>query len=424
MKTCMFLLLQLFGGDQDSCEKRPEMKVRIWHNFSHDEVLDRDEITGWSLAVPELLHFAADKGILGNDPECQSTGERILRSFGVIAPLVVIESSIAGASHEYGHFRAFSMAGMRHYKFVNENDDSDRFSANPFNAFSTQLLKHWFGGDNYAASISDSDWQEFQARLPRSAERHRLLVMWDAVMEAGGLNQNQYNAETMSEKMLDGKAHFLDGVTYYSNLLSTLLYPAVGGNSDILDYVEDVRELGIKTSVNEVKWYSQIPKLVSNSTLSFLVGAVDFWLTGDKLVEPLKLELGECAIYWPEFASYLTLHGPTVKVGERIGWQDQVFTLSLERSLSDEMWEAGISWKGRITDFLSCEARIIHNFGENGTWLEGGPTIRLFSWLAVGIKAYYGDGYTFNREMVGQVPSFLEEKEFGVKAFVEVNVKY
>lgn len=421
----LMLVMQIFGGDQDPCgckqdpcefeKSRPEMQLRLWHNFSHTEVLDRDEIAGWSLAVPELLHFAADKGILGSDSERQGAGERALRSFAAIAPLIVIESSIAGASHEYGHFRADSMAGMNDFEFVNENDDSDRFNANPFNAFSTQLLTHWFGGDNYLATVGD--WDDF-SRDPN-------YLPFRTMMEAGGLNQNQYNAELMAEKMMNGRAHFLDSVTYFSNSLMTLLYPTGVENSDIDDYIDDLDRLGVKTSVKEIKFWSQLPKFVSNSTLSFLIGAMDYWVNGDKRVEPMRLAIGGgFQIYWPEFASYLTLFGPTVKVGERIGWEGQAFTIYFERSLSENVSEAGIGWKGRISDWLSAEAKILHNFGADGTWVEGGPVIRLFSWLSVGAKGYYGDGYTFHREIVGQVPSFLEEKEFGVKGFVEANIRY
>lgn len=426
MQSVAFLLaMQIFGGEQDPCgcnqdpcefeKNRPGMTVRVWYNFSHEEVLDRDEIAGWSLAVPELLHFAADKGILGSDSERQGAGERVLRSFAAIAPLIVIESSIAGASHEYGHFRAFSMAGMNDFEFVNENDDSDRFSANPFNAFSTQLLKHWFGRDNYAATVGD--WDNF-SRDPN-------YLLFGTMMEAGGLNQNQYNAELVAEKARDGRAHFLDSVTYFSNSLMTLVYPTGVENGDIDDYIDDLDRLGVKTNAKEVKFWSQLPKLASNSTLSFLIGAMDYWVSGDKRVEPMRLIIGDWfQIYWPEFASYLTLFGPTVKVAERIGWEDQAFTLYFERSLSENVSEVGVGWKGRISDWLSAEAKILHSLGENGTWVEGGPTVRLFPWLSVGAKAYYGDGYTFHREIAGQVPSFLEEKEFGVKGFMEINFTY
>lgn len=404
--------MQLLDG-QDSDESRPEAKMRLWHNFSESGVLDRDEIAGWSLAIPELLHFAADKLVLGSDSECQETGERILRFFGATAPLVVIESAISGASHEYGHFRADSMAGMRHYEFVNENDDSDNFSANPLNAFSTRLLTYWFGHDLYLAGWEGEPTLEFR----------QYRFEFGAMMEAGGLNQQQYNAELVAEKVLDGRAHPLDVITYLAGALGTVRYP-LGENSDISDYIADLESLGIGTDARDIKIFSQIPKLFSNSNISLLLSVWDYWLTGDKRVEPLRLNLGDCQIYWPEFASYLTLRGPTVKVSERIGWQDQAFALCFERSLSEDVWEVGIGWKGRITDFLSAEAKIFHNFGEGGTWVEGGPTIRLFSWLSVGVKAYYGDGYTFNREISGQVPSFLEEKEFGVKGFAEVNLKF
>lgn len=419
----LMLAMQIFGGDQDPCgcnqdpcdfeKSRPEMTIRVWHNFSHSEVLDRDEIAGWSLAVPELLHFAADKGILGSDSERQGAGERVLRSFAAIAPLIVIESSIADASHEYGHFRADSMAGMNDFEFVNDNDDSDRFNANPFNAFSIQLLTNWFGRDVYAATADD--WDDF-SRDPN-------YLPFRTMMEAGGLNQNQYNAELVAEKVLNGRAHFLDSVTYFFNSLMTLMYPTGVENSDIDDYIDDLDRLGVKTSVKEIKFWSQLPKLAGNSTLSFLIGAMDYWVSGDKLASPMKLELGEFNIYWPEFASYLTLFGPTVKVVEQVDWRDFVYRFTFEQSLSENIFEIGGGAKHAWTDWLSTEYRIAYN-SEGGFWIEGAVALKLFPWLSIGAKPYFGRGYTFNREILGQVPSFIEEKEFGVKGFVELNVRY
>lgn len=413
VKICLFLFMQVFGGEQDSADNQPEMKARIWHNFSEPGVLGRDEIAGWSLAIPELLHFAADRLILGSEPEKQRTGERVLRFFGAVAPLAVIESAIAGVSHEYGHFRAYSMAGMDDYEFVNENDDSDRFSANPVNAFSTQLLTHWFGRDLYLAGWEGESTLEYR----------QYRFEFGAMMEAGGLNQQQYNAELVAAKVLDGGAHPLDVVTYFAGALGTVRYP-LGENSDINGYIADLESLGVETNSRDIKILSQIPKLFSNSSISLLLSVWDFWMTGDKKVEPLRLQIGDLNFYWPEFASYLTLYGPTVKGCERIDWNSQSFTLSFEQSLSESMAEAGIGWKGKITSFLSGEVRAAYNLESGGWWAEGGPTIRLFSWLSVGVKAYYGDGYTFVRDISGNIPSFLDEREFGIKGFLELNFKF
>lgn len=418
MKTCVFLLLQVFGGqDGQSDQGKPEATVRVWHNFSTD-ALDRDEIASWTLVAPEFLHFAADRLILG-DSEKQTAGGRGIRLLGAILPLLAIEAPMMGASHEYGHFRADSIFGMKNFEFIDENDDSDRFSADPFNAI-LAVVGNWTG-HRVSAGVSDSDWENFfsySQNPPPHFDEYLVMV------DAGGLNQSQYNSEVISERVLNGDAHVLESVTYFANLFGTVLYPTEIKSSDVTGYVDDLYLLGSKTDVDTVQYWSQLPKLFGNTSLSLLRSLVNFIETGDKKVEPLRLQLGDFRLYWPEFASYLTLHGPTVKIAERLDWRSQAFTISLEGSLSKDMWEAGIAWKGKITNFLSGEARALCNLESGGTWVEAGPVVRLFSWLSVGCKAYYGNGYTFNRDVSGQVPSFLKEEEYGVKGFLELDLKF
>ena len=401
----------------DSSKESLSPELRVWRNFSSD-VLDVDVIEGWTGNATHSVHYVFDKLILGEKPEDQSAGERALRFGAAAVPLLLVERGISGASHEYGHFRVYSMIGSHDFEFVNKKDQNDRFDADPFNSFFT-ILKKTLGGKQYSATASFDQ----SASYYRDYFRH--YREFDVMAEAGGLNQQQYNLEKLSDNILDGRAHPLDSVTYLINLIGTVRYSTDFSGSDITDYIDDLRLLGVKTDVNKVKWVSQAPKVFSNSGLSVFLGAVDYWQTGNRKIEPLTMEVGEVRAYWPEFASYLTLYGPTVKVSQRNDWKGNSFTVSLERSLSDGQLETGIGWKGPIiSNVLSAEARLVHNFNEGGTWIEGGPTLQLFSWLTIGVKGYSGNGYTFRREIAGQVPDFVESQESGLKGFIQVNIQF
>lgn len=410
MKIFAILLALSMQDASENEENRPQAEVRLWHDFSHPDVLSPEEIAGYSLATSELLHLAFDEVILGEGAE-QSLGERLLRSLVAFGTLVPLEASLSGAAHEYGHFRGFSLAGMSDFEFVNDGDSSDRINVTPWSAFSTQLGNHWLGGDAYLATVSD--WGGFATSDPR----------FHILMETGGFNQQQYEVELIAQKAQDGRAHPLDAVSYFARLLGVLAYPRGDNedNSDIRDYADELAELGVKTNANEIRYKSQLLKLVSGSSLALLARVVDYLWTGDKTVRPLVVELGQAKLYWPEFSSHMTLQGPTIKVSERIDWLGNAHFLSFERSLSENVSEYGIGSNGQFLG-LPFQYRFFYNT-ESGYWLEGGPIINITSWLSVGFKAYTAKGYSFQREMFGSVPHFVKERESGLRGFLELNIE-
>ncbi len=408
----VFLALQAFGqGDPIvSDEPKLETRVRLWHNLSEAEILDADEIAGWSLAVPKFLNLAADKLIVGERPEDQGVPCRLAKLVFFGAPLGLANGIISGASHEYGHFRAYSRAGFRDFEFFRDVD-GDILDGNPLTALWVMVNQNVLGREPYSASFGD-----FDPALIAGREKE-----FNLLLEAGGFNQVQYNAEILSAELHDEPAHFLDALPYFSNLLGTMFYPngSTAESSDIGDARDGLRQLGVEASTGDIRWRSQLPKLAGNAAISFFLAVADYVVTGDVVAEPLKLDFGEHRIYWPEFSSYLTLDGPTVKVAEWLGWRDNLCALSYERSLATGAAELGIAHRWRIQDGLGVDTKFVHALEGGGWWLEGGPAVRVSDWLTVGFKAYCGEGRTFYREIAGLEPDFLEDSEGGVKVFVE-----
>lgn len=414
----------------DSFEIKPEGHARIYFDPSADDgIYDRATITGLTLSSCETLNFAAGKMIWGSTPKDQTVAERMIRSLGGALPLILLEIPIAGASHEYGHFRAYNLAGMNNPRFLSSLDNQTEYFTDPGIAFRQIALQSFVPGEFLYASQTSEEFQKFK----NDKKRQQYEAYYSAFIDGDGLNQEQYNAEMVGLKTLRGKAHPLDAITFFVNSAGTVMYSMDGKNDDISLYIKDLERAGVKTGKSQIRSTSQIPKLLSNSSVSLVVAWFDYWITGDDAVEPLALELGDFRINWPDFYSYLTLHGPTIKGVERISWRNYAMHISYERSLSDGSQEAGLMLEGNIFRWLSVSVEGVKNFDTGGTWAEAEVALRplaLFGddaplrWLEVGAKGYHGGGDTFRREIVGPSLHVEEDSTSGVQWFVGLNIPF
>lgn len=415
--------------DPGRFEIRPEGHARIYYDSSaNNGIYDRAFVSSVTISGVEVMHFAVGKLIWGSEPKTQTPLERILRSLGSALPLVLIEIPMVGAAHEYGHFRAYNLAGMKEPRFISA-DDRTSYYTDPGVAFRMIALQSFSAGEFLFAGQSTEEVEKFK----NDPERMRYEPYYSTIIDADGLNQEQYIAELVGLKSLRGRAHPLDAITFFVASAGTVGYSMHGDGGDISEYVADLARVGIKTDNNQIRVVTQVPKLLSNSSISFLVAWFDYWITGDNAVEPLALELGDFRVNWPNFYSYLTLHGPTVKGVERVSWRNYAVSLSYERSLANGSHEAGLMLEGDVFRWLSVSAEGLRNFTTGGTWAEAEVALRplaLFgeadalSWFEFGAKGYYGRGDTFRREVAGPTLHFEEESTSGVKFFAGLNIKF
>lgn len=415
--------------DPDSFEIRPEGHARIYYDPSaNDGIYDRAFITSATLSSCEALHFAVGELLWGSHPKDQTPLERMVRSIGSSLPLIFLEIPIDGASHEYGHFRAYNLAGMKDPVFWSSDGSNVDYFINPVLAFRQIALQSFIPGEFLYASQTQQEFLKFK----NDKERQRYEAYYNALIDGDGLNQEQYNAEMVGRKMLQGKAHPLDAITFFVCSSGTVVYP-MSGDGDISLYIRDLGRAGIKTSTNQIRAIGQIPKLLSNSSISFVAAWLEYWINGDDAVEPLALKIRNFRINWPDFYSYLTLHGPTVKGVERVSWRNYAVSLSYERSLADGSQEGGVRLEGNVFRWLSVSAEGLRNFTTGGTWAEAEVALRplaLFGkadplrWFEFGIMGYYGKGDTFRREITGSSLHFVEDKTTGVKWFAGLNIPF
>ena len=425
MFPILFAALQALAQDEvvvtAQQDTRFRGKLEFWRDVSNPDILSHEQIGSLALSSAAPLTFLADEFLLGKGAT-QGKFERLLRLAVSFQTLRWLQEPISVAGHEYAHVRGYQVAGMDSgANFVVVEDLEVADEVNPFSAYELMFRQMTLKSEQYGVTIDSGDWYEFNADPKRGTfpNRQKLSAMW----EAGGLNQQQFQMEALGERVQSGQAQLLDLVMYYMGIKATNGYADVA-NGDISDYVKDLDQLGVNASMNEVRSRSQWPKLLSGGTLAFLAAIGDYLSTGDKEVQSVRLKLNNLEIYTPEFSSYLTTRGPTLKTRERIALDGQNLDLYFERSYSDSSAEIGIGWKGQLHGRLSGQIKYLRNLEGDGFWLEGGPVVNITNWFAIGAVAYRAEGYTFHRDVFGAVPDFIEESDSGLKLFVEFNFRF
>ena len=114
-----------------------------------------------------------------------------------------------------------------------------------------------------SVGINQSGWSEFGSD-PNLTAHHSEFV---AAMEAGGLNQVQYSLEKTADLIRSGHGHIFDGLGWFWRINETLLYSTSFEESDIRDYLDDLKQLGIYSNIGHVKNVQWI-KYASGSSLA------------------------------------------------------------------------------------------------------------------------------------------------------------
>lgn len=414
MILVLALFLSPFGRCPAGTQDTNELPIKMTYDFSYPDVISRENITEESMALSDTLNRALDLGIRtlsGTDDLSRRKGLSIVTAL----LLGIVEYSIDTSEHEMGHLQAFSRAGFNTSHFLYK-DGSDRTRhVNDFFDVMKNVLPESFGIKGAAVTLDLDGWIKFYANLDLVAHQYEFL----AVMEAGGLNQSQYGLEKRADRILEGKAIIFDGPIWLWQMMSTLTYSTKIENGDITDYLDDLDQIGIRSNIGHVKNIQWL-KFLSGSSIAMWTGVYNFFdHTEVKVAAPLLP-------YLPEFASYLTTHGPTLKIRKPMIERGLgvVFEPSFQFSLDDTKHEEyGLRLKRQPVDILAVTLGGFINRA-HGFWLEGGLTLSPFPWLDLGVSMTYGSGFTYEREIIGKTFSFLQERESSVKGSIAIYFEF
>lgn len=206
---------------------------------------------------------------------------------------------------------------------------------------------------------------------------------------------------------------------------------------DLFDYRELLHERGIETDFREIKGASLFAGAASGATLAFVRSWYRYVTRGTRDVEPLAMSFGDgYALYWPEFASYLSLLGPTLKTELRFAFGQSDFgglpksniRMSYERALPTGTEENGLGVSISLPRIAGISFRLgfaaYRNPAHNGEWREYEAEAASFGSFSIGARLSEGNSYTFRRERVGTAFSFVREREKHTKIFARVAFLY
>ncbi len=381
------------------------------YDFYHTDVLDDDNISNLFLlasdAVKKPLAFSLEEACLSDE---KRRGGTFLSAFliGLFWDLPLV-----AASHEYGHFRAYSRAGVDKFIFISAFDDLTYPVRGPEHVFSNMFNQIW-NNESWYVGVDDNEWNNIFVDRPAF---HEHFYEFLAVIEAGGVNQEQHTLEIMADRIVSGRAHISDGPAWFFNIQHPIKYPIYGvENSDLYDYLEHLKEFGVRSTPDRIKDTMRFRYLGASSTAMW-AGLYRFLADGDHTVNPPLR-------YWPEFASYLTTKGVTVKTRNWIALSDcatlePIVQWSRDTSCKEIGWRiSGVSdtgIKSNCSGFLNQT---------KGNWWEGSLSLAVFPWLDLGLGASLGHGYTFEREISGKTYWFYEKNEFSLKGLVGMHLSF
>jgi hypothetical protein len=383
----------------------PPNDLRFTYSSVNPRHLDRLDLASWQHAGGDLLH-----AVVGYD----TRDPLWLKSFRVAAAGVA-HYAIDFSAHEFGHISSFSRAGCRDVVFGSEDQVAEEWESPTLVDFLTGA----FESSPAPVNVGVSDWKKIGALF---TGRPRAYAEFMILTEAGGLNQEQIGLAGQGERLSEEGLSVLEVAPFLLAATSTLRYSGSAEHSDLADYVERLEELGVRGDVATIKLLSAV-RLLSGSGLS-LMGAFLSDLAGGGHAEarPIRFSLGEDShVDAPEFESYLSRYGPTVKASAafRIGGVD--LQPSYERSFAggESTHEAGLRARAELAPWLRLTGAAFAG-DEGGRWMEGGFEARPLGWLTLNASYVSATGYTVHREVFGANLPMIDASESGLRLTIGV----
>jgi hypothetical protein len=376
-------------------------------NVSYPGHIDRENISSLSMAAMDAVHLAMQDG--ADD----AFYLRIPKWGGAF----VLDTAIRYVGHEYGHLSTFSKAGYRRALF----GDKDKIhSSAPKASIGRMFLSGLNPFDDSAVTVSQSDWEEIVRDLNNDPV---LVARFRVAVKAGGVNQEEANLEPYVERLFDGRLSYLDTMPFLISGAAVLKYPVGIEMSDVGDYIDELKGLGLTTSVGRLHTLSALT-LLSGSSLAALRGFFLGAVTGaGGMVEPLKLPIAEhLDVFAPELDNYLSVFGPTLKTSIPFRLYGVLVQPGYEHLFVTGVsgGEPGATVRAPIFPFLQVRG-LGYRHSDGGSWLEGALEFLPLKWMSLSLGYAWARGYTFHRDVFGASNDLVERGErsllIGLSAF-------
>jgi len=360
---------------------------------NHD-VLDPVGLARFQLSLESLLHGTLDDAVAG-------AGGFAKGAF--FLGVMLLDRTVAKMGHEYGHTAVFNRAGYKDFLLTVGNQEPEPLT------FHEVFINSIVPARNMSIQLTEEDAQDALTRFSTQA-----FEEFSALSYAGGLNQEQVHLNLFRERVLRHQFGFFDTSSYLIESVSTLAYSGAA-NADIDGYVESLKRAGFTTSIGAVKALSTA-RFLSGSAISAGLGFYKV-MSEDKFdgFAPRVIAGGkEWTVLWPEFESFLTRRGPTVRASlpvRALGW---TVVHGLETAVASEglEFEWGIEASRPAAPWLDVRGSLFAGT-EGGLWAEAGVAVKPLPSVSFLGSWHVGNGYTFHRDVYGETFDFEERTETG-----------
>lgn len=407
--TVMVLLASASGALAQDDDAKNEYRPHFTWNFRYPNVMSREQLSDESLMLTEGIARLTDFGLrqVGTEEEKAFARQKLtLLALGAMVPLAALMDN---SEHEMGHLQILSRAGISGNRMAYfDSAGAAHAVRNRCDMIYNVMVRSSFGFGHASAGLDAAGQAEFNNNPKLVAHANEFNVMF----AASGLNQEQYTSERLADRVLEGQSLLLDMPMWFASAFSAIRYTTGGPGNDIHEYVDNLEILGIHTNEGHVRnmhW----ARLVSGSSLAMYWGLWRHLKHCDTRISPLPVP-------FPEFASYMSVQGPTFKVRIPLRfynyWDiplllEPSFQTAIDRGSYNEF---GLKARYQLIEQIHVSLGAFGN-SSGGAWTETEMLVRPWKWFEFDFGFNYGNGYTFERDIRGMTLPFLVGNEWSFK---------
>lgn len=361
----------------------------------HSNIIDVTNLARVQVSIESVLHATVDDTLRGTNLPVKLV---------FLTGVLLFDRAIAKFGHEMGHMAVYSRAGYHDFLLTVGDRDPEPSTFRHLFINSVVPQRHMAVGlppDDQAdvrQRFSGTDFDEFQAAT-----------------FAGGLNQEQIHLNFYRDRVLRHQFGFLDTAPYAIETVSTLIYTGAKGG-DLDGYRDHLETAGVPTTVPLIKAISMV-RLFSGSAVSAAIGSHRAMTEGayDGFAPRVIGRAGGWAFLWPEFESFLSRRGPTVRASLPLRAGTLLIVPGLEQSIAERgtATEAGVEASRPLAPWLDARASLFAG-SERGYWAEAGAVVKPSPTVSFSLAYHVADRYTFHREIYGETLDLVERAERGL----------
>ncbi len=394
--------------DSKTPPRKPAVVSTVEFSFiaplNHD-VLDPVGLARFQVSLESLLHGTLDDSVKGSGP---------LMKGAFFTGVLLLDRTMAKIGHEYGHIAVFNRAGYRDFMLTVGNQSPEPLT------FREVFINSLVPQRHMSVQLEEADALDAMNRYSGTDFEEFVALSY-----AGGLNQEQVHLNLYRERVLRHQFGYFDTSSYLIESLSTLAYSG-REDGDLDGYVDSLKRAGFTSSIWRVK-IASLARFLSGSAVSAGIG---FYRAMSEDVfdgfAPRVIARGkEWTILWPEFESFMTRRGPSVRASLPVRAAGFLVIPGLETAMAEEglEFELGVEASRPAAPWLDVRAALFAGT-DGGSWFETGVAVKAGPSLSLLLSWHAANGYTFRRDVYGETFDFEDRFEQGFQAGLSALFKF